>query len=203
MLQRLRARDQDFFRPLAVMADHVAGTATALHNYLNDPVMPPSAATHERRLELDALSEELDRRLIESFIAPIDPNDFTRLNASLHTLGDAIDDAVRLFAVLGLERRREETVLLASFLVSSTLQLQNAVEHLDDARVLAGANTRIMESMREVERIHGSATESLLEGGDVVEILKWKDVLDRLESLVSGVGRAGKLLQRIAVKSQT
>src|SRR5687768_13269137 len=95
-MQRLRLREEDFFAPLTAMASHVAGTAVALRDFLLDPAKHAMAATHERRLELDALSEELDRRIIESFVAPIDPEDLTQLNAVLHELGDAIDDAARV-----------------------------------------------------------------------------------------------------------
>lgn len=200
-LHRLRPDEAELFAALAAMADHVAGTAESLRDYLDDP-RQPAPETHARRLHLDALSADVDRWIIDAFITPIDPDDLAQLNAGLHALGDAIDDAARLFAVLHLEGRREDAVRLASLLTNATSQLRHAIAHLEDSRVLAGANARIMESMRDADEVYHSAAASLLEGSDVVVILKWQDVFHRLEGLLRTVGRAGKLLQRVGAKSQ-
>lgn len=202
-LKRLGLQEESFFSALAAMADHVAETAVALRDYLEDPRQPP-APTHERRLQLDALSSDVDRLIIEAFVTPIDPDDLSELNAGLHTLGDAIDDAARLFVVLRLSERRQEAVMLATLLTATTSQVRAAVAGLDHARVMAGANERVHDLAAEADAAYHAAVATLLtEDVDTLTVLKWKDVYDRLDQLIHMVRRTAKLLQRIAVRSET
>src|SRR5688572_8490052 len=202
-LKRLRLDEDELLGTFAAMADHVAGTAQALRDYLDDP-RQPAPETHARRLELDALSTEIDRSIIESFVTPIDPDDLGQLNAALHNLGDAIDDAARLFAVLRLPGRRPDAVTLATLLTDAATPLARAVRSLDDPRSFQEANAQVNHVVREADDAFHSAIASLLgERTDALTILKWKEVFDRIKSMILMVHRATRLLHRIAVKSDS
>lgn len=196
-------RAEDFFGPLAAMADHAVGNAYTLRDLLADPVKGVTLLgdIHEKRKELDDISDKLEQFLAAAFIAPIDPEDIAELNVHLHQLGDAIDDDAQLFVALNVEGGRPHALPLCGFLIAAADQMQRATHALKTKAVVQEATEVIRQIERQADAEYQSAIFELFAGTpDPIVVLKWNDVYSRLEDLVDMVHHTGDVLDRVAIK---
>lgn len=150
------------------------------------------------RLEISKQIKDLERRadklsrsctdlLHKTFITPIERNDIFTLVKRLDDLADQINAAAFRISAYDINDIRYEAVEFATIIQSCIDELIIAVK---DLRKLNNKN-QILESCKRVHELENQADEilrgavsRLFKEGEVLLLIKWKEIFERLEKAV-------------------
>ena len=165
----------------------------------------------ELRAKIKLLEEEGDRithdvmhELHSASVTPLDREDIHALAA---TLDDVVDYAEETSDVLGLykiEAPMEQAVELTGVLRDAGKELEAALGKLGKLGKLNEMTPHLVEVGRleeEGDRISRQAIVSLFAGGiDPMVVIRWKDVIERLEQGIDCCDHVAHILEGIVVK---
>ena len=153
--------------------------------------------------EGDGLTHELVDLLNRTFVTPFDRDDMYRLAGALDDICDHVDEAAGRIVSYGVTEIRLQAREQAKVIRSSAGKLADAVavlegfqdsrRHLDELRELEDVGDRIL---------HDSVSSLFMARGDPLEVIRWKDIHESLESAVDACGYAANVLEAIVVKNR-
>jgi uncharacterized protein len=153
--------------------------------------------------EGDGLTHELVDLLNRTFVTPFDRDDMYRLAGALDDICDHVDEAAGRIAAYGVTEIRLQAREQAKVIRSSAGKLADAVgllegfqdsrRHLDELRELEDVGDRIL---------HDSVSSLFMARVDPLEVIRWKDIHESLESAVDACGYAANVLEAIVVKNR-
>ncbi|HEY7208563.1 MAG TPA: DUF47 family protein [Gaiellaceae bacterium] len=197
---------REFFDLYSRQAANIVAIATALLGLLDS--YPEGA--EERVREIKELEHEGDRLtydivdlLNRTFVTPFDRDDMYRLAASLDDICDYVDEAAANLVALGIETIQEPARAQAVVIEQAAGKLLAAIERLEGFKVERGLLTELRELEDEGDRLAGAGISALFhDGGDVLSIIRWKDIYERLEEAVDAFENAADVLEAILVKNR-
>jgi uncharacterized protein len=150
----------------------------------------------------DALEMRLLDDLYDAFITPIDREDIHAMVTEIDTALDILNGTARKMELYRISTVPETVLTFADHIVAIVQELR---------RLLAVMKTKasIKESIAVMHRIENEADELFhrcmvhlfSNGNNAVEIIKMKEIYERLESVVDVVDRVGKIVRGIHVKA--
>jgi uncharacterized protein Yka (UPF0111/DUF47 family) len=153
--------------------------------------------------EGDGLMHELVDLLNRTFVTPFDRDDMYRLAGALDDICDHVDEAAGRIVSYGVTEIRLQAREQAKVIRSSAGKLADAVgllegfqdsrRHLDELRELEDVGDRIL---------HDSVSSLFMARVDPLEVIRWKDIHESLESAVDACGYAANVLEAIVVKNR-
>jgi predicted phosphate transport protein (TIGR00153 family) len=153
--------------------------------------------------EGDGLTHELVDLLNRTFVTPFDRDDMYRLAGALDDICDHVDEAAGRIVSYGVTEIRLQAREQAKVIRSSAGKLADAVgllegfqdsrRHLDELRELEDVGDRIL---------HDSVSSLFMARVDPLEVIRWKDIHESLESAVDACGYAANVLEAIVVKNR-
>jgi uncharacterized protein len=153
--------------------------------------------------EGDRLTHELVDLLNRTFVTPFDRDDMYRLAGALDDICDHVDEAAGRIVSYGVTEIRLQAREQAKVIRSSAGKLADAVavlegfqdsrRHLDELRELEDVGDRIL---------HDSVSSLFMARVDPLEVIRWKDIHESLESAVDACGYAANVLEAIVVKNR-
>jgi predicted phosphate transport protein (TIGR00153 family) len=200
---RLIPREEKFFSDFATLADRIVSGATLLERMLASE--PPSWDTalqiKQIEHECDALTHNIIQRLNQTFVTPIDREDIHALAKSLDDVMDAVDAAANVVRRFRMSSMRYGARELASLTWQATVQVKVAVEALEGR---GGVHERAVEVNRlenSADDVHDEALRRLFEEEkDVLNVIKWKEMLDLLEEATDRCEDVANVLEGVVVK---
>jgi predicted phosphate transport protein (TIGR00153 family) len=151
--------------------------------------------------EGDRITRHIIERLHRSRLAPFDRKDAYALAQAIDDVVDDIEEASEELAVYGIEAPMKQAQELGSVVRDSARAVRTALDrlrHFDDVEPQA-LEVRRLE--HEGDRIYRQAVASLFAGGiDPMLVIRWKDVLQRLEDAIDRTRQAMDILQGLVVK---
>ena len=151
----------------------------------------------------DRLTHELVDLLNRTFVTPFDRDDMYRLAGALDDICDHVDEAAGRIVSYGVTEIRLQAREQAKIIRSSAGKLADAVallegfqdsrRHLDELRELEDVGDRIL---------HDSVSSLFMSRADPLEVIRWKDIHESLESAVDACGTAANVLEAIVVKNR-
>jgi uncharacterized protein Yka (UPF0111/DUF47 family) len=151
----------------------------------------------------DGLTHELVDLLNRTFVTPFDRDDMYRLAGALDDICDHVDEAAGRIVSYGVTEIRLQAREQAKVIRSSAGKLADAVavlegfqdsrRHLDELRELEDVGDRIL---------HDSVSSLFMARVDPLEVIRWKDIHESLESAVDACGYAANVLEAIVVKNR-
>ena len=151
----------------------------------------------------DGLTHELVDLLNRTFVTPFDRDDMYRLAGALDDICDHVDEAAGRIVSYGVTEIRLQAREQAKVIRSSAGKLADAVgllegfqdsrRHLDELRELEDVGDRIL---------HDSVSSLFMARADPLEVIRWKDIHESLESAVDACGYAANVLEAIVVKNR-
>ena len=136
-------------------------------------------------------------------MTPFDRDDMYRLAGALDDICDHVDEAAGRIVSYGVTEIRLQAREQAKVIRSSAGKLADAVgvlegfqdsrRHLDELRELEDVGDRIL---------HDSVSSLFMARGDPLEVIRWKDIHESLESAVDACGYAANVLEAIVVKNR-
>jgi uncharacterized protein len=200
---RLAPTDDGFFDLFRVAGNNARECAIAVNKLVTSSDLIEEHFEEVRGFERtgDEITVDLLRRLDASFVTPFDRED---IHALAEELDDVVDDMFAAASLLQLsdgEERPPELAELAEVLVTMTEEL---VALLDCLQTKKGARYRL-ERIEYLERsgdaIFQRGLARLFSGEyDALEVIKWKDTVQSLESAINAVEDVSDVVESILVK---
>jgi predicted phosphate transport protein (TIGR00153 family) len=153
----------------------------------------------------DAIVEEIIDELAISFITPIDREDILMATNALDDVLDGVNEITYLFENLVIETLRPRTADFSELIVEATEKLVVATTEFAKFK-----NSKTLKAMlKEVNEVEGNAdklysvlTKDLYANEkDAIEIIKWRDIYNRLEKIVNDTEKATDIIGGLVIKN--
>ena len=203
MAFRLIPREEKFYHDFEALADELKRGAKLLEEMLatERPTWDKADEIKEVEHKCDFLTHEIMLRLNRTFVTPIDREDIHALARSLDDVMDAIDASATLVRLYRLETVRFGASELARIITACAHEVHRALQALETKKSIATHAVEINRLENEADRAHQRAVGQLFEEEhDPIAVMKWKEILDRLEDSTDRCEDVANLLENVVVK---
>ena len=201
---RLIPRDQEFFNMFAELASRLTATAQLLHELFSDPaqVGPKVAAIKKLEHEADQITHGVIDRINRTFVTPIDREDIHLLASRLDNVIDLIDGTARRLQMFRIDERREPAVELCAILIRMGEAIEGSVRNVKDPKIVVQRSVEVKQLEEQGDAIYHEAMGALFEGTpEALEVIKWKELYDKLEGALDECEDVANTLDSIALKN--
>ncbi len=201
---RFIPRDEKFFDLFEAAASNIQGAAVALK------AMVESEGDYEgswKQLEDfehkgDRITHDLIRKLNQTFITPLDREDIHHLASGLDDVMDLIEAAATRMALYKIKRCTAEAKHLAALIHQMAEEIVLAVQKLKDLKNVLPHCVEINRLENLADTISRDAIAALFtEGHDPVDIIKWKEIYETLETATDRCEDVADILERVVLKN--
>jgi predicted phosphate transport protein (TIGR00153 family) len=201
---QLIPRDAQFYDLFAQVASRMSGSATLLHEMFKDPrkIEQNVASIKTLEHEADNLTHDTIDRINRTFVTPFDREDIHALAGHLDEVVDLIDGCARRVAIFHIKESRQHSVILSEVHVRATRANEDSVKKKKDPNAVMAANRQLKMLEEEGDSVYHEAVENLFRTStDAIEVIKWKELLDKIEDAIDQCEDVGNTLQSIALKN--
>jgi predicted phosphate transport protein (TIGR00153 family) len=200
----LLPKEEQYFALFSQMTSYIYDAARALVEMINDVEGDP--AEHLKRIKLiehqcDDLTHSVSTRLNKSFITPFDREDIYTLSGALDDIVDLIDDAARAMVMYDVHETTAHARNFAGVIERMAVQLHEVVSMLAKPN---GISPRLVELHRlenEGDEIYYKAIAELFRSQtDALNVIKWKDIYEKLEAAVDRCENAANIIESVIIK---
>jgi predicted phosphate transport protein (TIGR00153 family) len=203
----LFSKDTTFFEILESQADTACRTAQALQTLVKDF---SNRAEHARRIDAlesegDTLAHRMANKVDSTFVTPLDKEDLQHFSNKLDDIIDFIDACSARMILYEIREPRPDMEGLVQLLVDTTVATREAVSGLRTLKARDKIHdnlVRIHELENQGDRAFRSALSSLFNAPDAnpIEVLKWKEVYDRIELAIDQCEDVANLVESAVIK---
>ncbi|MDQ3721147.1 MAG: DUF47 family protein [Actinomycetota bacterium] len=199
----LRSQDREFFNLFVEAGSNIVRSADLLDELMRG--WPDSKDLAREILlcehEGDRITHDVIHRLNTTSAPPLDREDMFSLAGSLDDVVDLIEEGADFMVLYRIEAPMEQALQLTDILKDACAQMAQALEKLRDRGDLTPCFVEVNRLENEGDRVSREALASLFDGGiDPVQIIRWKDIFDRLEDAIDACERATHILEGVVVK---
>jgi predicted phosphate transport protein (TIGR00153 family) len=200
---RLIPREEKFFDLFEQQGANIMAAARVLEELLLDYGSAKAKAEQIKDLEHagDTLTHELVKRLNTTFVTPIDREDIYALASRLDDVLDLIDAVADRLLIYKITKPTVGSVDMAKVIVKTAEATDRAV------RCLRALSPYYHKHCVEVNRLENEADRllrdllaALFEGVDPVEIIKWKELYETMESVTDRCEDVVNVIEGIVLK---
>jgi len=204
MLSRILPREETFFKMFIELADNVNAGAKAmaelLENFNNVAVQVEVIKSLEHKG--DNITHSVMKRLDQSFITPFDREDIHELCSQIDDVLDLIDAAASRLVTYRVESIRPGVVDLAKVLQQATEAVVAAVKGLEKHDHILDRCIEINRLENEGDRLSRALIAQLFdEEKDPVQIIKWKEIIEVLETAIDKCEDVANVIESVTLKS--
>jgi len=202
---RLLPREATFFKTFNEQAQLILDASKLLQESMAKG--PAELAKASGRLaEMERKGNELQiqvfRRLGETFITPLDPEDIHKLTSHLDNILDALEDFAMRLVSYKLNPLPAATLEFARIMRESAAHVQKAIRSLDGDRDVLDDCVAILRLEDEAVGLRRTSIAHLFEHEkDLVRLLKVKEIYDHFESAAEACARLADSIQNVVVKN--
>lgn len=203
MRLRLIPRDERFFELFVEDAANMLGGARLLEAMLRSYDVLERRAGEIRDAEHrgDELSHLIGHRLEATFVTPFDREEIHALISGLDDVLDFIEEVADTFVLYRIEVPTPVAIQQASIIVQQCEQLYEALTHLRGFKGLEKYWIEVHRLENEGDQLARKAIADLFSGGgDVLEVVKWKDIYALLEATIDKCEDVANIIERITIK---
>lgn len=201
---RILPRDEKFYDLFLELAKRLTASANLLHEMFRSPgeIEAHVAKIKQLEHEADNLTRDVIDRIDRTFVTPFDREDIHALASELDDVIDLIDGTARRTTIFRIEKTRPAAVVLAEVLARAAGCVEEGVRDMKIAKRVYAVSEKLKVLEEEGDAIYHDAMSALFaEGGDALEVVKWKDLYDKIEDALDQCDDVGKVLQSIALKN--
>ncbi len=203
VISRILPRDQTFFAMFVELAETVKEGATALVEMLRRYDDPQGYAEKIKEIEHkgDTITHNLITKLNQTFITPFDREDIHHLSSRIDDVLDLVDAASSRMVLYQIRTVRPGVRELAEVLEQSAARILDAVRVLEKRDGILDLCIEINRLENESDRLSRDLIARLFaEEKDPVEILKWKEIIETLETGTDKAEDVANVIETITVK---
>lgn len=204
MLGRLIPRDQEFFTLFDELAGHLATSAKLVRDLFDNPasIQEKVRAIKEVEHKADQLTHQINARIDRSFVTPIDREDIHEMATRLDDVIDLLDGTARRAEIFKIGGVREPARKLAALTVEAAEHLQRGVTGIRRPKDVQACAIEVKRIEEEADAVYHDAVGGLFVGHpDPIDVIKWKEIYDRLEQGVDSCMAVVNTLQTISIKN--
>jgi uncharacterized protein Yka (UPF0111/DUF47 family) len=201
---RLIPRDEQFFPMFGELAEKLSQAADLLAQLFADPERLQELVQKIKDVEhqADVLTHDIIVRIDKSFVTPIDREDIHLLASRLDDVIDLVDGVARRAQMFRIRQYRPQAAELADVLRRGAFSLTEAVQNLKKPKVILQRSGELKKLEEEGDAIYHAAIGSLFDdGADALEVIKWKELFDKLEDAVDLCDDVWNVVESIAIKN--
>ncbi len=201
---KLLPREEQYFALFAQMTSYINDAARTLVEMLSQ--RDGDFQEYVQRIKsiehaCDDLTHNVSTRLNKSFITPFDREDIYMMSKALDDVVDLIDGAARAVVMYDIHETTEPAKQLAGVIQRMAVQLHEVVSILQKPK---GVTERLIEIHRlenEGDDIYQRAVGALFhENRDALEVIKWKDVYEKLEAAIDRSENVANIIEGVIIK---
>ncbi|XUX00492.1 MAG: DUF47 domain-containing protein [Dehalogenimonas sp.] len=199
-------KEEKFFDLIEVSAANMVKTAEALKDMVNN-----WSDIHEKVLKIvelehagDSVTHQIIAMLHRSFVTPFDREDIALLAHSMDDVVDFIHSAADYMLLYKVGQPGERVKELAGIILEATKEVAAAAPKL---RQKAGLK-QLLEHCIEINRLENladqayrSALVELFEEYDMVDIIKWREIYESMESATDRAEDVANVFEGVALKN--
>ena len=198
-------REEQYFSLFSQMTSYIYDASRALVEMVND--RDGGYEEHARRIkaiehECDELTHTISTRLNKSFITPFDREDIYLMSSALDDIVDLIDDSSRTMVMYGVRESTVHARRFADVIQRMAVELHEIVKTLEKPN---GISPRLVELHRlenEGDDIYHTAIGELFHNAtDALNVIKWKDIYEKLESAVDRCENVANIIESVIIKN--
>lgn len=201
---RLTPRDDPFFELIAGIGALVVEASTVLAQAIgDDPARRSAAVAAMEVLEHrgDEIARQVADRVTTSFVTPLDREDLHRLTIDLDDCVDLMQAVVDQLVLFDLGALPTGVGEIVQVLVRQAELTAEAMPRLRALPELVDYWVEIHRLENQADELHRRVLAELFTGErDVFEVLKHKEVVDRLEQAANGFERVAHTVEQLAIK---
>lgn len=209
MFQRFKPNDKEFFALFEEGADILNQGSNLLSRLMERYEDMETRLDELVALEQkgDMVTEKIIDKLNQTFITPFDREDIYSLARELDEILDSICSAVEKMVIYKTGKPSNHFKELVVLLSGSTEQIRIAIGLL---RNLKGNYSDIMDCFKEIKRLKNEGGRIYRYGvaeffkekdkADPIEILKWKEIFEQMETALDRCETIAKLIRGVVVK---
>src|SRR3954464_14812485 len=155
--------------------------------------------------ECDNLAHQALERLDRTFITPFDREDIHELVGGLDDIVDTVDAIAKRVELYHFKGMQSWFLKQTDVLVQATVVVSEAIHRLRKARKLSELSDRLIEIHR-LESVgddnnHAAVSELYNGSTETLEVIKWKEFYDLIETAIDACEDVGNTLERIVLKN--
>ena len=196
-------REEKFFDMFVEDASNVLAAARTLESFFESYGDRERIAAQLRELEHrgDQISHEIGHKLESTFVTPFDREDIHHLISRLDDVLDLIEEIADTCILYRIEEPTEVARRQAEIVTKQCVQIGDALQHLRAFKGLEQYWIEIHRLENDGDQLERQAVAGLFRnGGDPLEVIKWKDVYDLLENAIDACEDVANVIERIVVK---
>ena len=204
---RLLPTEENFFELFDDIAQVLVEAALCLHDLITDyrDIEKKTHALRDMEKRVDEATDGIIHRLNISFVTPIDREDIHSLASSMDDVLDYIEASADRMKLYGIDKPREEAAELAALIVEGTKLVRTAVSALADFRDIDSILRPCIEINKvenQADQVQRKALSRLFkEETKPLEVAKWQEIFDRLETATDRCEDVANVLESIVVKN--
>lgn len=200
-------RDTTFYDLLEAQAETAHQAAIVFLKLAGDFAHRDEHVHEIDRLESegDTLTHQLANKADSTFVTPLDKEDLHSLSNALDEITDMIDSCTARLEMYQIVEARPDLASLAELLVEITAVTREAVNFLRTLK----AREKIHDVLVHIHALENQADRRFREalsalvnapGADPIQVLKWKEIYDRIERAVDQCERVANLVESVVIK---
>ncbi|HET9529323.1 MAG TPA: DUF47 family protein [Blastocatellia bacterium] len=196
-------REEKYFGAFKDMAELINEAARTLVNLFDDIENAERHAEALRQIErqCDEMAHDVLKRVNKSFVTPIDREDIFALANALDTIADDIEMTAACTVMYGLTQSPAAMKEMAGLLAETTSATSASVAMLSSTEAMIESLAEIRTLAAKGNAVYRKAIRDLFaENGDALEVIKQKEVYERIEAAIEGCDIASNILEGIALK---
>lgn len=209
MVFKLKPRDERFFGYFEDLAEAICTASSTLEKFSRNPVDPEGNLEMLTRIEEqgDEILSEVMKKINNSFVTPFDREDILLLARELNNVLDHIQGTMEKFVLYKAKppENAEYIVKLIAVLYTASVAIKDCVQRLPDVRSWHNDILESCEKIRSCEHegdfLYRTGIALLFENTiNVVDIIKWKEIYEHLETTLDYCEDVSNILKGIAIK---
>ena len=201
---RFLPREEQYFTLFAQMTSYINDAARTLVEMLahrdgdyQEYVQRIKSIEHA----CDDLTHSVSTCLNQSFITPFDREDIYMMSKALDDVVDLIDGAARAVVMYDIHEVTEPAKQLAGVIQRMAMQFDEVVSILQKPKSVTERLVELHRLENEGDDIYHRAVAALFhERGDPLEVLKWKDVYEKLEAAIDRCENVANIIEGVIIK---
>ena len=198
------SNDKAFFGVFAQLAEKIDEAAKLLRSMVETGNRPEEHASRIKKVEheCDELTHDLVRRLNSTFITPLDREDIYGLAVKLDDVVDVIDSTADRMVAFRVEWTSRQVHGLTDVLQRQTEVLKRAIADLNKRDHILERCVEVHALENEGDRLfHEGLVSIFQEVKDPIELLKQKEIIEKVEHATDRCEDVANVLEAIVVKN--
>lgn len=199
-------QDKHFFNMLENESNNVLDGSKALLEMITNY---ENVKEHQQKIkdiehQGDDFVHEIFEELNKTFITPIDHEDISALASAFDDVLDYIEGTATRFVLYEIKKPEENMIRLAEVLLKQTTELNLAICGLRNIKKQKDIEKRCIEVNRlenSADDIYKASVAQLFKQKDAIEIMKLKEIYERLEFATDKCEDAANVISDIVVKN--